>query len=205
MLNLNTALGVAALTIAKTITTYSTSFTASNGDLATVLPEWTRVGGNSGDISVSSNQVNFNSTDTTGALYLAPALAGNNTHAIEVKFLGTMLSFACLRAQDASNFLGVRRSAAPVANALEVYTRVGGTLTLIARSTETVGSTDVVRLEDHGDGLSLVLKINGTPVTVSAGSLSSFSAPSLTTYREGLISRSSAVTPALDDFMSVVL
>lgn len=175
------------------VTTFSDAFTGTSGQALEDRTGWSLVSGTAASASISaSNSLRANNTTTTGAAYWSPDL-GSANHFAEAKFLSaTTGPGLCLRLSDANNHLMLRRNGAN----LEYLTRVGGTYTIVGTySGVSPTSTDVIRFEVNGS--SVAAYKNGVKLTVT-GSEAVGAVPSST--RQGIVSRSAAVNPWIDDY-----
>jgi len=152
------------LTVTAVVTSFSDDFNRSNQTLET-SSNWTRLDGSAGALTVSSNSCAVAITDSAGAAYVSPDL-GTANHFIEVKFTIATGQFAAVRITDRSNWLGYRRNAG---DAVEVFSRIGGTLAGITPATGAYGTcvaTDVMRLSVNGS--TFTVSKNGTVVATGA-------------------------------------
>jgi hypothetical protein len=175
------------------VTSFSDNFTGTTGQALEGRTGWTLLSGTAASALLSAtNSLRANNANAIGAAYLSPDL-GSANHYVEAKFLAaTTGPGLCLRMTDVNNLLMLRRNAGN----LEFLTRVGGTLTIVGTYTPPgLSLTDVIRFEVNGS--SVAVRQNGTLLTVT-GSQSVGAVPSST--RQGLVVRSAAVNPWIDDY-----
>jgi hypothetical protein len=143
---------------------------------------WTLLDGTSGWGVIASNALASNTTDSTGASFRCPDI-GNKNHWVEITIPSPLPTnsgpFACCRLADRSNFVGIR----VINSSVEVYKRVGGTLSALTSGGTTVVAGDVIRLECRDD--TYTLKKNG--VAWNVGLIGN---TALNSTRQGFVARS---------------
>lgn len=121
------------------------AFTGTNGQNLQDRPGWVQLDGTAGAMIITGNALAGTLADTAGASYASPDL-GSANHYVECRFLADLSQFVLTRLTNRSNWFGFRRS---VSGTIEVYSRVGGTLSLVGTH-GSVTATDVMRLSDTG-------------------------------------------------------
>lgn len=117
--------------------------------------DWTRTGGSAGAASILSNQVRFNTTDSlVGAVaFLSPDL-GSADHWAQVELLAENNGAAIIRATDAANHIGARRTS----TSWQVYKSVAGVFTSLGTTASpALVAGDILRAEAIGDQISAYL------------------------------------------------
>jgi hypothetical protein len=173
--------------------TFADNFNRANEAL-TASGNWTLVAGGTGQANIVSNQVQYNAADSVGVAYRSPDLASLRQY-VQGKQLAGTSGFLAVQLTDHNNYIGIRRN--PSTNVIEVFKRVTGTLTSQAAFAETVGDTDVIRLEFISG--TLTVKKNGATLTPTTGSLTVTGGPASTT-RHGLVLRINQNIPYFDDY-----
>lgn len=152
---------------------------------------WTHDGLIAGGAAVRSNALACLTTNSTGTSYKCPD-QGSADHYAQFVARATANSgpFVCNRLADVNNFVGFRNNGAT----LEVYRRVGGTLSLLNSSAQSIISGTVLRLECTGTNWR-VLKDG---VQVATGAIGS---ALLTSTRQGVVARTTTAgqNPWVDD------
>ncbi len=159
---------------------------------------WSHDGLIAGALIISGNQLQCNTTNSTGSAYKT-VNQGSADHYVEFRAVsvsnGTGSFFAC-RLADRSNFVGMRAGNFESDGRIEVYRRVGGTLTNLYTSpggSMFVG--DVLRLECSGS--TFTVKKNGAVVTGPTA----IGDGSLTSSDTGIVARTVSALIA-DDFVA---
>jgi len=187
----------ASATPTATISDFTADFNAATvgADLSTVTGFTGKSGSSSITIS-SGHALNSNDATTNGTGYMMP-----DTGSQAQKILATVKGVSggvgpllCVRYTDPSNWVGVRWSS----SAYELVKRVAGTATVLATTSGVTPTiNDLVRLEVDASNNARVL-INGTqriaPTAIAAAGL--------TSTHPGLVSRTLAKTPWIDDVTS---
>ena len=116
-------------------------------------------------LQISGNFLRCNTTNSTGSAYKAPN-QGSADHYVQYKTQATTLStgsFVCCRLADRSNFVGIRTGDGTAIGQIEVYRRVGGTLSsLWVSAGAAYNSGDIIRLECVGTNFTV--KLNGAAI-----------------------------------------
>jgi hypothetical protein len=175
---------------------FTDDFNRANENLE-VSDNWTRNGGSAGDITIASNATSANSTDTTGAAYLAPDPGSADQYAqATLAGVGPAGPFpVCVRIADVSNFVGARYDSET--GTTQLYRRTGGSFTLIDSYVAAQSGGVVFRLEVTGSAVRLL--ING--VERANGDLGANNATGV----PGMVSRLAARNPFVDNWESGAL
>lgn len=155
--------------------------------------DWTRVGGIAGGATVSTNRVAAVDTNTIGTAYLAPDTFSSDHFAQAAWLTSTAPGpFICCRITDGNNYVGARYGS--VGTQFELFKRVAGAFTILGSFVQALVPGDVIRLECDGDTARVL--INGIQ-RIAPQSLAGSHAG---VTRAGLVARSVAINPWLDNF-----
>lgn len=176
---------------------FTDSFTRADENLE-ASPNWTHDGNITGGMAIVSNELRCTTTDSSGTAYKAPD-QGSTDHYVQFAVRNTTSNtgpFACCRLGDRSNFIGVRPGFVTSNGQLEVYRRVGGTLTsLYTGGAATVALADVIKLQVLGSNFTVYKNgsvLTGPTAIGDGGSLSA-------NTRSGFVARAT-VNTSFDDF-----
>ncbi len=174
---------------ATAVSSWATDFNVANANLEDAGLGLTRLDGSTGGLRIVSNALRGYDSTSAGTMYLAPQLSTGN-HFIQGNIIANSDNALCVRVTDRNNHFQLRRNTDTL---LQVYRRVGGTMTLQASFTlgTALVATDVVRLTDFGSTLGV--KLNGVALSPSTGTLTITTAPPASD-REGIVSRNSSGT-----------
>jgi hypothetical protein len=193
---------------------YADTFNRSNANLESSATAsggwaWTHDAAISGGAAIDGNQLRCNTSASGGTAYLTPDGASLNQY-VQFKVVNNdngmgLGPYAALRYVDINNFIGIRYGAvSSVAGHIDVRVRVGGTFTILylsASGTEApLGA--ILRLEVDGTGVSGdAWRVYSDGVLKGSGTIGA----ALNATRQGLVPRSLATNPWLDDFEAGVL
>ena len=185
---------------------FTDNFNRANADLEASAvssggSSWTHDGLVASALQIVSNQLRCNTTNSSGSAYKA-ADAGTSDHYVQFSAVAVSLStgpFVCCRLADRSNFVGVRVGNIGSGNGqIEVYRRVGGTLTSLHLSAVgAAAANDIIKLETSGT--NWLLYVNGS--LLSSGAINS---AGLTSTGTGIVARTTTGT-YFDDFESAAI
>lgn len=158
-------------------------------------PNWTLQSGTATQMGVRTNQLA--AIGSVESVWLCPN-QGSANHYTEATWVATGGNgpFMACRLQDINNFVGVRSSA----TLYQIWTRIAGTLTQLSTTSPVPAVNDLVRIEANGDTVGLLINgihITGSPFSLG-GALSGIT-------RQGVISRTAARNPWLDNYKSGAL
>lgn len=164
------------------------SLVASNGQL------WEFDGQIAEAAGIGSNMLAATTTNSTGTAFFCPD-QGSADHYVQgrVKTSANSGPFMCCRLADRSNFVGIRNNG----GTLEVYRRVGGTLSSLHASAQGIAVDDILRLECEGTNWRAYK--NGVQFPGAAGS-GAIGSAGLTSQRQGIVVRTTTQNPWIDDF-----
>lgn len=180
------------------------NFNRANGNLESAAASggwsWSHDGAISGAFIVDSNRLSCTTTNSTGSAYKSPDVASLNQY-VQYKVIDNAVftgPFACCRLADNNNYIGVRVGQYLLGpGELEVYSRVGGSMTALSNGMVVFSTNDIVRLEVSGTGVSgdaWRVYRNGTLLT--SGTIGA----ALTSTRQGVVARAVFLNPWADDF-----
>lgn len=156
-------------------------------------PNWTHDGLIAGGAAIRSNALASLTLNAAGTAYKCPDQGSADQY---VQFVARATAnsgpFVCNRLADNANFVGIRN----LGGTLEVYRRVGGTLSSLHSSAQGIVSGTVLRLECVGTTFR-VLKDGVQVVAFTA-----INNATLTSTRQGVVARTTITgqNPWIDDF-----
>ena len=172
---------------------FTDDFTGTSGDNLEDRTGWTLASGTAASAEINaSNQLKTNGTGSTGHSYQAPT-AGSADHYAQCVYRGGSSGplAPCVRVTDANNFCGIRAEGTQY----NLYQRVAAGFTSKGTYSATPASGDVLKVEISGTTATFYLngvsRITGTSISGS-----------LTAQTPGLICRTTAVDPFIDDWES---
>lgn len=179
---------IASAPVPPGLAKFTDDFNRANENLS-ANANWTQIDGSAAAITVASNQLAATANPST---VLSPDLGSVNHYvAYTLASVGTNGPFALVRATNTNNWVGVRNSA----SSYQIFKMVAGTITQIPFTSPTPAVGDRVRLSAI-DG-NVMLSINGSDVSATPLSLGG---DNLTSTRQGVLARTAARSPWLDDY-----
>lgn len=180
---------------------FTDDFTGTNGENLGDRTGWTLANGTAfaaevnatNQLKASANEAGFTAQDTSNANHYAQAVMRYT----QTGGPGTTRHFPlAVRVTDSNNFGAAYRSQN---GNEEVYSRSSGTFALLSSASSVVTSGDTIKLEANGTGASSIkVYRNGAELT----GLTTTSAINTTVTTPGMVPRSDAADPWIDDWES---
>lgn len=160
---------------------------------------WTWDGLIAGGIQIIEQNAHNMTSNSTGTAYSTPDL-GSPDHYVQYaapSILNVTGGFMCARLLDRSNFIGIRSGTSSGSGQVEVYKRVGGTLTNLYRSANnSFVQMDTLRLEVEGNAWRYLHNGN----LVSSGTIDVPAIAAAT--KAGIVARTTSGGGICDDFQA---